>query len=208
MPDNLASNKADPQDVGVDSEGALAAAQWLEEMAAAGNVEAGVDYDTMHALFEQGQVACIGTGPWALGRIRESGVAYNIGQFPAGDDTNGRPFLGVQGFMVSAFSENQLLAQTLINEVFATTEFMEALYDADPRPSAWVPLREATDDADLAAFAEAGQEGLPMPAIPEMSAVWTAFGDAQELVISGAETGEAAFTNAAQQIRDQIAQEE
>ncbi len=198
----------DPQDVGLDSEGSLAAAQWLEEMAEAGYVEPGVDYDTMHTLFEQGQVACIGTGPWALGRIRESGVAYTIGQYPAGDDTNGRPFLGVQGFLVSAFSENQLLAQTLLNEVFASTEFMEALYEADPRPSAWLPLREATDDPDLAAFAEAGQEGLPMPAIPEMSAVWTAWGDAQELVISGVESGEAAFTTAAEQVRSQIAQPE
>jgi len=198
----------DPTDVGLDSEGSLAAAQWLENMAEAGYVEAGVDYDTMHALFEQGQVACIGTGPWALGRIRESGVAYNIGAFPAGDDTNGRPFLGVQGFMISAFSENVLLAQTLLSEVFASDEFMQAVYDADPRPSAWMPVREATDDADLAAFAEAGSEGLPMPAIPEMSAVWTAWGDAQELVISGSEPGVDAFENAAEQVRNQIAEGE
>ena len=195
-----------PDDVGLDSEGGLAAARWLEEMSAAGYVEAGVDYDTMHTLFEQGQVACIGTGPWALGRIRESGVAYNIGKFPAGDDTNGRPFLGVQGMMVSAFSDNQLLAQTLLTEVFASDEFMQAIYGADPRPSAWMPVREATEDADLAAFAEAGAEGLPMPAIPEMSAVWTAWGDAEELIISGDLGGEEAFQNAAEQIRTQIAE--
>lgn len=197
-----------PDNVGIDTEGALMAAQWLEDMAAAGYVEAGVDYDTMHSLFEQGQVACIGTGPWALGRIRDSGVSYNIGQFPAGADTNGRPFLGVQGFMVSAFSDNQLLAQTLLTEVFATEEFMQAVYDADPRPSAFMPVREATDDPDLAAFAEAGGEGLPMPAIPEMSAVWTAFGDAQELTISGELGGEEAFQNAAEQIREKIAESE
>jgi len=195
-----------PEDVGIDSEGAIEAAEWLEMMAAEGYVEAGVDYDTMHTLFEQGQVACIGTGPWALGRIRDSGVSYNIGQFPAGADTNGRPFLGVQGFMVSAFSDNQLLAETLLTEVFATEEFMQAVYEADPRPSAFVPVREATDDPDLAAFAEAGAEGLPMPAIPEMSAVWTAFGDAQELIISGEVGGEEAFQNAAEQIREKIAE--
>jgi len=197
-----------PQDVGLDSEGAIEAAVWLEEMAAAGYVEPGVDYDTMHALFEGGQVACIGTGPWALGRIRESGVAYNIGPFPAGTETNGRPFLGVQGFMVSAFSENQLLAQTLLSEVFATDEFMQAIYDADPRPSAWMPVRDAIEDPDLAAFAEAGEAGLPMPAIPEMSAVWTAWGSAEELIISGEIGGQEAFEQAAQQIRDTIAESE
>ena len=75
-----------------------------------------------------------------------------------------------------------------------------------PRPSAFMPVRGATDDPDLAAFAEAGAEGLPMPAIPEMSAVWTAFGDAQELIISGELGGEEAFQNAAEQIREQIAE--
>lgn len=198
----------DPGDVGLDSEGGIAAAEWLEMMAAEGHVEPGVDYDVMHTLFEQGQVACIGTGPWALGRIRDSGVSYNIGKFPAGDDTNGRPFLGVQGFMVSAFSENQLLAQTLLTEIAATDQFMQAVYDADPRPSAWLPVREETADEDLAAFAEAGEEGMPMPAIPEMSAVWTAWGDAEELIISGELGGEEAFKNAAEQIRTQIAEGE
>ncbi len=196
----------DAEDVGLDSDGGIAAATWLADMAAAGYVEPGVDYDVMHTLFEQGQVACIGTGPWALSRIRESGVAYEIGKYPAGDDTNGRPFLGVQGFMVSAFSENQLLAQTLLQEVVATDEFMQAFFDVDPRPSAWLPVREATADPDLAAFAAAGSEGLAMPAIPEMSAVWSAAGNAEELIISGELGGEEAFLAAAEQIRTAIAE--
>lgn len=196
----------DAQDVGLDSEGGILAANWLADMSAAGYVEAGVDYDVMHTLFEQGQVACIGTGPWALSRIRESGVAYEIGQYPAGDDTNGRPFLGVQGFMVSAFSENQLLAQTLLQEVVATDQFMQAFFDIDPRPSAWLPVRDATADPDLAAFAAAGSEGLAMPAIPEMSAVWSAAGNAEELIISGELGGEEAFMDAAEQIRTAIAE--
>jgi len=110
--------------------------------------------------------------------------------------------------MVSAFSENQLLAQTLLTEIVATDPFMQGMYDADPRPSAWLAVREATEDEDLAAFAYAGAEGMPMPAIPEMSAVWTAWGDAEELVISGEVGGEEAFQTAAEQIRSQIAEGE
>jgi maltose-binding protein MalE len=37
-----------------------------------------------------------------------------------------------------------------------------------------------------------------------MSAVWTAWGDAEELIISGELGGEEAFQNAAEQIRTQI----
>ena len=62
------------------------------------------------------------------------------------------------------------------------------------------------DDANLLAFAEAGANGLPMPAIPEMSAVWSAWGDAVTLVAQGTITAEEAFTNAAEQIRTTIAE--
>ncbi len=197
----------DASDVGLDSPGAIAAATWVEAMVDAGHLDADVNYDVMHALFTGGQVACIGTGPWALQAIKDSGVSYTINSFPAGDEGPGRPFLGVQGFMVSAFSENQLLAQTVLTEVFATEEFMSALYTAEPRPSAYLAVRDATSDADLAAFAAAGADGLPMPAIPEMSSVWEAWGNATTLVITGQQSGEEAFMNAAAQVRTLIAGE-
>jgi maltose/maltodextrin transport system substrate-binding protein/arabinogalactan oligomer/maltooligosaccharide transport system substrate-binding protein len=194
----------DPTDVGLDSDGAIAAATFLQEMAAAGHLQADVDYDVMHALFTGGQVACIGTGPWALTLIRDSGVPYTINAFPDGGAGAGKPFLGVQGFMVSAFSENQLLAQTVLTEVFATAEFMQAMYDADPRPSAFLAVRDATTDADLAAFAAAGAEGVPMPAIPEMSSVWEAWTNAITLTITQAQDGPSAFQAAAEQVRTLI----
>lgn len=194
----------DPTDVGLDSEGAIAAATWLEEMAKAGHLKPDIDYDVMHTMFTQGQVGCIGTGPWALNLIRDSGVKYTINPFPAGTVGPGQPFLGVQGFMVSAFSEDPLLAQTILLEVFATEEFMKAWYGVDPRPSAFLAVREATEDPDLAAFAEAGKDGLPMPAIPEMSSVWEAWTNALELVITQQQTAEEAFTTAAEQIRTLI----
>lgn len=58
----------------------------------------------------------------------------------------------------------------------------------------------------MIAFGEAGIDGLPMPAIPEMSAVWASWGDAVTLVMQGQVSAEEAFSNAAQQIRDLISQ--
>lgn len=199
-------NGYDASDVGLDSEGSVAAASWMQSMVEAGHLSADVDYDVMHALFTGGQVACIGTGPWALGTIRDSGVNYTINSFPAGDAGAGRPFLGVQGFMVNGFSENQLLATTILTEVFATEEFMQAMYGADPRPSAFLSVREATDDADLAAFAAAGADGLAMPNIPEMSSVWEAWGNATSLIITGELDAATAFGDAATQVRNLIAE--
>jgi arabinogalactan oligomer/maltooligosaccharide transport system substrate-binding protein len=54
----------------------------------------------------------------------------------------GAPFLGVQGFMVNAFSKNQLLAQTFLQTFVATDATMQAFFDQDPRISAWLPVSE------------------------------------------------------------------
>lgn len=192
-----------PEDLGIDSEGTIAAAKWLDQMVKEGHLSPDVDWDTMHAMFENGEAAMFLTGPWALNRIRESGVNYAIAPIP--DETSeGKPFLGVHGFMVSAFSKDPLLAQAFLTEFVATDEVMQKLFEADPRPSAYLPVREATDDPDIAAFGVAGQNADPMPAIPEMASVWEAWGNAITLVFQQQEDPEVAFKNAAEQIRAAI----
>src|SRR5207237_1071046 len=98
-----------------------------------------------------------------------------------------------------------LLAQTFLQEFVATQDTMQKIFEADPRPSAFLPVREAITDPDIAAFAEAGADGLPMPAIPEMSAVWTSWGNAEQLIAQQSEAPDTAFKTAAEQIRTAIA---
>ncbi|MBD3320378.1 MAG: extracellular solute-binding protein, partial [Chitinivibrionales bacterium] len=191
-------------DVGIDSEGSIAAATWLDTMVKEGHMEAGWDYDTVHAMFESGDAAMLITGPWALERLQEAGANYEISAIPG----DGKPFLGVQGFMVSAFSEQPLIAQAFLTEYVATTEVMMDLYEVGNRAPAMVEAQALVEDPDIAAFGVAGLGGLPMPAIPEMSAVWTAWGDAVTLIFQQQEAPEAAFENAAEQIRTTIAEGE
>lgn len=192
-----------PDDVGIDNEGSIEALAWLNDMVRGGLSPDGADWDTMHALFESGDAAMFITGPWALERINEAGAPYQICNIPS----EGKPFLGVQGFMISAFSEDPLLATAFLTEYVATDDVMQQLFEVGGRPSAFLPVVEATEDPDIAAFGAAGEEGLPMPAIPEMSAVWTAWGDAITLVFQGQSEPEEAFTTAAEQIRTTIAGE-
>jgi arabinogalactan oligomer / maltooligosaccharide transport system substrate-binding protein len=197
-----------PEDVGIDSEGSIAAATWLDNMYKEGHLTPGaaINYDLMHAAFNNGEAAMMITGPWALPAIRESGISYAVTSLP-GETQESQPFVGVQGFMVSAFSSDPLLAQTFLQEFVATDEAMQAIFEADPRPSAFLSVRDAIEDEDIAAFADAGANGLPMPAIPEMSAVWTALGNAMQLVGQQREAPDVAFKNAAEQVRTAIAGE-
>jgi maltose/maltodextrin transport system substrate-binding protein/arabinogalactan oligomer/maltooligosaccharide transport system substrate-binding protein len=194
-----------PEDLGIASEGTIEGAQWLQQMAEAGHVQPGVDYDVMHEQFENGNAAMMITGPWALPRIRESGVPYEVTTLPAGSEA-AKPFLGAQGFMVSAFSEQPLVAETFLVEYVATEEVMAQLFEADPRPPVFQPVLENLEDPDLATFAEAGTEGLAMPGIPAMDAVWTAWGNAMEFVILGEQDAEAAFSDAAESIQNTLEQ--
>jgi maltose/maltodextrin transport system substrate-binding protein/arabinogalactan oligomer/maltooligosaccharide transport system substrate-binding protein len=198
------SGNYNANDVGIDSEGAIASAEWLSSMVRAGLIPAALDYDTMLTNFETGAAAMVITGPWALPRLKENGATYAISNIPAGPAGPGRPFIGGQGFMISAFSENQLLAEAFLLDFMAATEPMQALYDVDPRPPAYLAVREGLNDPDLIAFDQAGAVGIPQPSIPAMTSVWGSWGSAVGFLITQEVGPEEAFTSAAEQIRTLI----
>ena len=190
----------------MNSEGTLAAFEWLDGMYKDGLLDAGANIDggLLLSAFQNGEAAMVISGPWALGGFREAGVPYAIAPIPAAEQP-GAPFLGVRGFMVNPFNDNQLLAQTFLQQIVANEETLKQIYDNDPRPSAFLPLGELLDDPDLVAFMEAGVAGDPMPNIPEMNAVWQAWGDAMELVSNQTQSPQEALDNAQSQVESAIA---
>jgi maltose-binding protein MalE len=191
-----------PNDLGIDSPGMVEAGNWIAENVTAGYISPTANTaDAAETLFETGEAAFIMTGPWNLERFTTAGVNFALSPFPSG----GQSFAGIQGFMINAFSENILLAQAFLTEYVATEETMQQLYEAGGRPSAFLPVLEATDDPNLVAFGEAGENAALMPAIPEMGSVWGSWNSAVVLTITGEDTPENAFTTAATQIRDVLA---
>jgi arabinogalactan oligomer / maltooligosaccharide transport system substrate-binding protein len=193
-----------PDDVGLDSEGGIAAVEELDRLVKADVLNAAVDYGVAESLFHDGQLAMWITGPWALNGIRESGVPYAVSAIPTMTQEP-RPFVGSQGFMVNAFGLNRLLAEAFLTEFLATDNGMQLLYDAVPFIPAWAPLAESISDADLAAFSVAIANGDPLPAIPAMNAVWTAWGNANSLIYQQQADPAEAITEAAAAIREEIA---
>jgi maltose/maltodextrin transport system substrate-binding protein/arabinogalactan oligomer/maltooligosaccharide transport system substrate-binding protein len=195
-----------PTDIGLNSDGEVAALSFMREQIEAGRIPDSFDWDTGHTLFETGETAFLMAGPWALERIRASGVPYAVTSFPAAEEGGepGAPFLGVQGFMVNAFSENVLLAQAFLTEFVATSDVMQQLYETGNRPSAYIPVLEMTADADLAAMDVAGANAVLMPYIPEMGSVWGAWGSGVTLALTGEMPVDEAMNDAVSQINDLV----
>ena len=191
-----------PSDVGVDSQGMIDAVAWTREQIEAGLMPESTDWDSNHTLFETGETPFLMAGPWALERIRASGVNYAITTFPDA----GRPFAGVQGFMINAFNtDNVLLAQAFLTEFVATPEVMTELQVAGGRASAFASVAADAADPDLALFSTAGADASLMPSIPEMGSVWAAWNDGVTLALQGEQTADESLANAGIQVRDLIA---
>ena len=191
-------------DVGIDSEGGLAAAQAFSDYAADGLINVDVTYDIMTESFGNGTAPFAITGPWAVSNFAD--VNYVVEPIPPAAGGEPRPFIGVQGFMISAFAENPIFAQTFVLDFMSTQEAQVAIFNADPRPPAHLGAFEevAATNADIAGFGLSGQNGYPMPAIPAMGSVWEAWTNAYELVLTGSDPIQS-FTDAAEQIRTLIA---
>lgn len=192
-------------DIGIDSPGGLEAAKYFGELSDQGVISIDTLYDVMIETFSTGQAPFAITGPWAVGSF--SDINYVVEPIPSLGGGEPQPFIGVQGFMVSQFAENPLIASTFVLDFMATQEAQEALFGAGGRPPAHVAAFDAVaaDNPDVKGFGEAGQNGYPMPAIPEMGSVWQAWTDAYELIFTGSDP-EQAFKDAAEQIRALIAE--
>ena len=172
------------QDVGVDNAGSVAALEYVQGMLKDGLIPSGLDGDTATTLFEDGEAAMYITGPWYIQRFVDAGLNFAIAPIPSGPDGGvGRPFLGIQAFMVSAFSTNPLVAQAFLTEWVASEDTQLALYKAGQRLPALLSAQEQVDDPYQAQLVAAGEVGQPMPGIPAMSAVWSSWGDAITLAM-------------------------
>jgi arabinogalactan oligomer / maltooligosaccharide transport system substrate-binding protein len=192
----------DPNDLGLDSEGGLAAAEKFSEWAQSGLLNSDIDYGVMTSSFGEGRAPFAITGPWALGEFAD--INFVVEPIPPVDGGTPQVFVGVQGFMISSFSENPELATTFLLDFLNTEELQLELFEAGGRPPAMTSaFEQVADDPIIQGFGLAGQQGAPLPAIPEMGAVWGAWTDAYEQVFAGADP-RATFEEAAAAIRSSI----
>ncbi|MGP3960509.1 sugar ABC transporter substrate-binding protein [Nonomuraea sp. 3N208] len=145
--------------------------------------------------FASGKCAYLVSGPWAMSEVKKGGISYDITAVPAFKDGKpATPFVGVQSFFVASKGKNKALAQEFVANYVTNKDVAKALYEADPRPPALTAALQEVQatDPDAVKFMDAGKEGMPMPAIPEMAAIWEPFGIAETAVVKGGDAAKAA----------------
>jgi arabinogalactan oligomer/maltooligosaccharide transport system substrate-binding protein len=201
----------DPTDVGLDNAGAIEGFTFLDQLVKDGYLDPAVDYNTMTNLFYNNQAAFMWTGPWALPDTKaavEAGTlsGYATSVLPEILGNTAVPFVGVQGFMVNAFSQQKALAETFVLDYIATKDVMTELYNVGLRAPAFIEsFNEVATDPDVQAFGESAAAGQPMPNIPEMASVWDFLATAVSAIYNQTATPEEALTTAADGVRAAIA---
>ena len=175
-------------DVQVGSDGSVAAAEKIGALGAAGVLSTSIDGSNSIPLFADGNCAYLVSGPWALAQI--AAIDYSLAAIPPFAD--GGPALapgGVQMFFVAANGANQAMAQAFVGDIATGTDVTAAMFAIDHRPPAQMSLADkvAGEFPDLATFGQLFANAQPMPAIPQMSAVWGPLGQAQAQIVDGAD---------------------
>jgi maltose/maltodextrin transport system substrate-binding protein len=197
-----ADGKLNPCDIGLDNAGSIAGAKLLDQMVKDGIEVAGADYSMVTGLFNQGKLAAMIGGPWTLSDAQKAGINYGVAAIPTIGGKSPKVFVGVQGFEISAFSANKVLANLFVKDFLINKDVMHQLYVLGNRPPAYLPaLADLSGNADIQGFAASAANGIPMPKISQMDSVWSAWSDALALIVNQQLDPETAMKNAANQIR-------
>ncbi|NRQ34647.1 maltose ABC transporter substrate-binding protein [Nonomuraea sp. NN258] len=187
----------DPKQVLVGSPESIKAFGKLKELGEKGDgaLKTSITNENYIVNFAGGKCAFLVSGPWAISEIKKGGISYDITPVPAFKDGKpATPFVGVQSFFVASKGKSKALAQEFVANYVTNKDVAKALYQADPRPPALTAALDEVKaaDPDAVKFMDAGKDGFPMPAIPEMAAIWEPFGIAEQAVVKGGDAAKAA----------------
>jgi arabinogalactan oligomer/maltooligosaccharide transport system substrate-binding protein len=177
--------------LGMGGEPGHAFAEYLAKLGSEGVLSTDINDSVGKDQFMSGNAPYIITGPWntsGADSFTEAGMDISVLPVPSAGGQPSTPFLGVQGFYLSAKSQNTLLAQMFLVDYLTRADVQVELFKAGGRTPASVEAQAdpaITGDPIATAFAEVAQTAVPQPSIPAMNEVWTPLGQEQADLISG-----------------------
>ncbi|MBW9215810.1 maltose ABC transporter substrate-binding protein [Mumia sp. zg.B53] len=176
----------DPSKLGLGNPGGVEFAKDLAAWANAGALNPSITADIAKETFNKGQSPYFLTGPWNVPDMQKAGLEIAIDPIPTGGSEPATPFIGVNGFFISAKATNALAASEFVLNYLSSEDAQDALFAQGGRPPALkASFEKAASDPIVAAFGAIGKSGSPMPAIPQMDAVWADWGATELDIIKG-----------------------
>jgi len=196
----------DPSDVGVGKEGSITAAEKIGELGKDGVLKTSISGDNAISLFTDGKAAYLVSGPWALEDIRTAKIDFAMSAVPGFEGMDPAvPFAGVNAFYVATNGKNPAFAQQFATAVASSADIAEQMFPKNELPPINLELQEklSGDYPEIVKIAELAGSAEPMPAIPEMAAIWGPLGQADANIVGGADP-ESTMTSAGEEITKQI----
>nr|WP_226668518.1 extracellular solute-binding protein [Metabacillus litoralis] len=201
----------DPTDIGLNNEGAVEGAQYIQKFYKEGLFPAGIigeqGINVLDTLFTEGKAAAVISGPWNTEPYAKAGINYGVVKLPElSNGDNMSSFVGVKSYNVSGYSKNAELAQELV--VFlANEENSRKRFEITKEVPAVASLANdpvVAEDVSAQAVAEQSQFAELTPNIPEMNEVWTPTDSALQTIATGKAEPKAALDQAVETIKGQI----
>ena len=174
-------------DLQIGNAGGDAFAAWLATQGAAGILNPNIDGDLARENFNAGKSPFFLTGPWNVPSAQEAGINVSVDAIPSAGGQPAQPFVGVQGFFLSAKSANVVAATNFLINYVGSEAVQTALYEVGGRAPALSAAFDAAVASDpiVAGFGSVGAEAVPMPSIPQMGSVWEFWGVTELAIIKG-----------------------
>ncbi len=194
-----AKGEPDPAVTGVNSPGAVQAAQLLDTLVRNGTMPKGARYAEMEAGFARGEIAMMISGPWAWDNARKAKIDFAVAPIPAVGTRPSKPFVGVLGCMIAAPSKSKDLAREFLENHVLKVDGLKTI-SADVAlgtPANKAYYAELSGDANIRATMDNARAGEPLPNIPELGRFWPAMDAALEAITNGRQTPKEALDGAA-----------
>ncbi|MCD7034922.1 extracellular solute-binding protein [Metabacillus sp. GX 13764] len=203
--------KMDPTDIGLNNEGAVKGAEFIQKWYKEGLFPKGIIGENggsaLDGLFTEGKVAYVMNGPWAFGPYKDAKVDIGVAPLPKfADGTPMKTFSGVKGWNISAFSKNKEWATKFVEYVTSEKVAKERYKQTFEIPPVKSLMEDPIikDNPEAKAVAEQSAYSVPMPNIPEMGQVWQGMADNLQTLVTGKAEPKPALDAAVKRIKSDI----
>ncbi len=196
----LPNGELDATQVGVNTPGAIQAAEVLKGLIDNGQMPRGARYAEMEAGFARGEVAMMISGPWAWDNARKAKIDFMVAPLPAVlPGKPSKPFVGVLGCMIAAPSKVKDIAREFIENHLLKVSSLKIIAADVPlgTPANKAYYAELAGNAHIAATMANARAGEPLPNIPEVGRFWPAMDAALEAITNGRQSPREALNGAA-----------